>query len=334
MLVSFHDVIKQCRRLQKACPDSTITYLVGQLEVCPTTGNKHLQMYAEFSNSKTISAICKIFGDPNMEVQKRFAPTAEQAAQYCRADAMKNGRPKEGIILNSQFEWGEISEQGARTDLTVVRDMIQDGRTLREIAMERPLEFMRYSRGIEKAWLLSQKVEINVNLKVIWIFGKPGTFKTSGIYEKYGAENVKKGVLEDKWFSFTGQQIILFDDPDKSMFTSKRRSRMLEWLDVYPVELSTKGGILPRLCERIYITTNWNPFKVLKNDTAILRRIHKISEREIVKKLPERRAIMRHRSHKIDDLGDVESTGDWRYYVLNYADHTSEEIDYEASDDD
>lgn len=65
--------------------DTFDKYACG-FEVCPTTGNKHLQVYGSFTNARSLDSIKKLFPKAHIEVAKG---TEEQNRKYC----MKENNP-------------------------------------------------------------------------------------------------------------------------------------------------------------------------------------------------------------------------------------------------
>lgn len=111
-------------------------YLIFGKEICPETKRQHWQGYVEFNNAKTISATQKALAIGKAHVESRRG-TPLEAANYCK----KDGDFK---------EFGQISNQGERKDLKVVRDEIKAGKSVDEIVMEDPMLFHQYGRTLER----------------------------------------------------------------------------------------------------------------------------------------------------------------------------------------
>ena len=94
--------------------EKQMKYLVVGKEICPTTGKEHWQGYVELKNAKTFSAIKKLFKDNKLHLEERKG-NALQASNYCKKDG-------------KYIEFGELSSQGARSDLVALKDDILAGK--------------------------------------------------------------------------------------------------------------------------------------------------------------------------------------------------------------
>jgi len=214
----------------------TYTYLVYGREVAPTTGTKHLQGYIEFSNAKRMATITKAY--PGIHLEKRRG-TAKQAADYC-----KKGK--------DFFEGGEISKQGERTDLERVADMVQEKKTIREIAEAEPVTFIKYHRGIQalRTALMKPRTEAP---NVVWLYGATGTGKTRFAHDNSDSVYIKDGT--QWWDGYEQQEAIIIDD-----FDGKWPLRdLLRLLDRYVYQGQTKGGYININSSWIYITCTYPP---------------------------------------------------------------------------
>lgn len=268
-LTTFDSVPDRLTKYMAELP-KTFTYFVGQMETCPETGRLHLQMYAEFTNPKTISAIKKCLNDTTMHVEHRRG-TPKQASDYCK--------DPDTAVQGTQWEHGELNNQGKRNDLGKVIEQVQAGASLREVALDNPTEFIKFNRGIT-AYAAMAAPRGRTALTVTWIWGDPCTLKTDSIARLHGAENIGNNV-DEKWFNYEGQDVIVYEEVKPELFTHHHQL-MLRWLDEPFVELPVKGGFTPRRAKHIYLTSNWDPMTVLLKAPAILRRIHVIEERRIL----------------------------------------------------
>lgn len=100
-------------RLREICKK----YILGK-ETCPTTGNKHLQIYFELNKPMRITEL-KIPGNPHLEA---CLGTEEQNTKYCQKenDYIKYGFPKPIKIIDTLYPWqkniedivlGEVNER-------------------------------------------------------------------------------------------------------------------------------------------------------------------------------------------------------------------------------
>lgn len=120
-------------------------YLIYQLERTKD-GKHHWQGYVEFKKTTRLEAAQVAIGDLTAHIEKRKARNGIQAADYCRKS--------ESAIPGTCEEFGGMAKtggQGARSDLSVVADMIKSGKKLRDIARDETSTYIKYYKGIERA---------------------------------------------------------------------------------------------------------------------------------------------------------------------------------------
>lgn len=96
-------------------------FLIWGRETCPTTGRVHFQSYVEFKKLKSYTAVRRDFF-PGLATSALFVArgTAEENITYCSKDG------------NFQM-FGEPSRQGARNDLVIIKNRIQNGESLDDL---------------------------------------------------------------------------------------------------------------------------------------------------------------------------------------------------------
>lgn len=94
-----------------------ISFMVYQKEKCPTTGKEHYQGYVEFKKKVTLRKIKTIFRDDTIHFDVRRG-SQENAINYCS---------KEKSRIGETHYYGEQKNQGHRTDLDSMFDMIENG---------------------------------------------------------------------------------------------------------------------------------------------------------------------------------------------------------------
>jgi len=112
-------------------------------------------------------------------------------------------------------------------------------------------------------------------------WGAPGTGKTRTVWDSNPAESIYNATMvSEGWFDniTTAHTVLLFDDPD---FSKIPLTKLLNWLDRYPIYFNVKGGSFPRLTTKTYITHNhppseWYPTASPDQLQALLRRFTKV----------------------------------------------------------
>ncbi len=94
-----------------------IQYLVYQLEETPGAGRQHLQMFVYFKKNVSLKTCRRRLGLPGSHCEA-LRGTPEQAAVYCK---------KEDTRVDGPYEFGDIPQQGRRTDLEELHAAIMAG---------------------------------------------------------------------------------------------------------------------------------------------------------------------------------------------------------------
>lgn len=234
-------------------------YIVFGFEI-GKKGTPHLQGYVEWKNYIRFQTLKKMDTWKRMYVARRKG-RADQAANYCKKDG-------------DFYEFGEISQQGKRNDLEVVKDMIKGGSGMRDI-----LEETNSYQALKYAQLAMVHLEPKRfwETEVTWITGKSGTGKTRLAWELAGTDAYVKS-SSDKWFNgYDGHKNIILDD---FRYTWMHLSDLLTILDRYPRELECKYGGRQIQARKIFITSIFTPEQTYcfaeEQMEQLLRRIHKI----------------------------------------------------------
>jgi Putative viral replication protein/RNA helicase len=265
-----------------------IRYCVWQHEVCPTTGRKHIQAYIEFKDPTTVTAVKAILQDDRTHcVIRRWERDA--ARDYCMKDETRNETMGDDA---GPFEWGTWTQQGARNDIYKVRDAIDNGMPLAEVAKKHFDVTCKYPRGVQQYLQLSvmQKGAAKRPTLIRLYYGETGTGKTRAAMREAklltgktaGAVYVLEKASESGqvwWDGYEGQSAVIFDD----MYDWVPGNNLLRWLDIYPARLPVKGDFSHLCATDIWLTSNFplkdwlsSGGKALdpRHVKAIMRRIH------------------------------------------------------------
>lgn len=247
---------------QEACQKLECSYIVVGTEV-GASGTPHLQGYVEFANAKTMTAVKKLLGGrAHLEPRKG---TPLQASDYCKKDGMFTER-------------GNLSQQGKRSDLHEVADLVRE-RGIEGVIDEVPHMFIKYAKGIERLNELYMKPRTE-KPKVVWLWGQSGVGKTREAF------NVPEDMTvyswnQTKWWNGYAQQFrIVIDDFTFDGSDSSFRY-LLKLLDRYHLKVETKGGMVEINSPEIYITSEFPPnnwFKEGNSLNQVLRRLDEVTE--------------------------------------------------------
>lgn len=265
-----------------------INYAIWQVEISPSTDRFHVQGYIEFNNTVRPSFIRKLFKQGNkMWFQNRMQESREIAVAYCSKEDTRVAGP----FQIGNYEATDIS-QGQRSDVRNVATIINEGGSLNDILQHDPNALMRMPNGIRTAMgvVAARDAPKQRDIKVVVLFGKPGSGKTSGVLgnEAEPIYTIESGMLQSGgsnlwWDGYTGENTVLFDDYHNWFDISE----LLKYLDRYTVRCQQKGSSILAHYGKMFITSNTPPW-MWKNRTskpiahlhmgALHRRIHTIAE--------------------------------------------------------
>jgi len=247
--------------------ESNCSYLVYGAEICPDTGNKHWQGYAEFKSACSMKAAQKKLGIGSAHMEKRMGSPTE-AAEYCMKD-------------EEYKEFGERKadpEPGARNEIRDLRDAAMKARSPLELHENDEIvaayaKHMKFAHEILEYQAKKRSRDFReISVEVLW--GDTGTGKTRKAYES-GA--FKWSPCEPEWWNgYSGEDKILIDE----FYGQIKLSRLLEILDGYQCRLPIKGGFTYAEWTTVYITSNthpdtWYPNMPDEIKQALKRRISK-----------------------------------------------------------
>eukprot|EP00912_Choanoflagellata_sp_UC4_P001867 UC4_evm1s1199 len=227
-------------------------------EIGDDKGTPHYHLYLEFKNARYWTAMKKKF------------PRSDIRGAKGQHEHQLNYSEKESSTL--QAEWGTPKEQGKRTDLEVINEVIENNGTMADA-----IKVARNYQGIRTAELLfkySEKPRPIKPIEVIWIYGDPGAGKTKYAYEMY--PEIFRPLSYKWWEGYDGHKQVLLDDLRKSWC---KYEELLKVLDIYPFRVETKGGSRQVQYDIIVITCPEPPedfFICEENQLQLTRRINKV----------------------------------------------------------
>lgn len=205
-------------------------------------GRKHYQGCVRFDNPKTLNAVKTALGVPHAHIEK--AIDWKKLVEYCG---------KEDTRIEPPVEAGNDGEQGKRSDIHQVAQMVTDGVPLPEIARTLPGHFIKYHKGIIALDAEIHREKFRPNLKVYCLFGCAGVGKTFFVH-KYFPEHYAVADMKHPWFDgYRQEKVVLFDDYGPGLMSIENLKR---FLDVYKCKAPYKGGFVAFNPDLIFLTTN------------------------------------------------------------------------------
>ena len=261
-----------------------ITYWCMCDEIGGQTNCYHTHLYLKREKSGIeFKYIKKLF--PTAHIDHPLG-TSQENRDYIRKEGKYENSEKKLTNLKDTFEeFGNCpqEQQGKRNDLNHLYGMIKDGLSDYEILEENPA-FMNRLDNINKVREVLRYEEFRkkrrLDLNVEYWYGVSGMGKTRTLMDRYGDENVYRVTdYRHPFDTYRGQDVVIFEE-----FYSERVELpdMLNWLDVYPVDLPCRYNNKTACYTKVYLTSNkpleeqyrsWQREEP-ESWNAFLRRIH------------------------------------------------------------
>ncbi len=231
----------------------SIRTLVYQAETCPTSGRSHYQGYVEFTSPQRLLALGGLLGVSSGHYERR-AGSRKQPIDYCRKDSTR----VEGT--QSTFLGAYETSQGSRSDLQAVVEAIEEGASLPSVISSFPVQYIKYSRGVERYHLWARRGAATTFRKVrtCVLWGSTGVGKTRAAIE-LGQDTwykLSRPNGSSVWFDgYYGETTLILDEFRGWL----KYDFLLQLLDGHPLRLPTKGGFTWAEWTTVIITSNQAP---------------------------------------------------------------------------
>ena len=205
------------------------------------SGTPHFQGLIMFTNVVRLKTLRKIHPQAHYESMKSIKGSLAYVEKT-------EGR------LDGPFQAGiQPKVQGQRTDLEQVTTMIKEGSSMRAIAEEHPVQFIKFHRGFEA--LRSHLETPREWMTELYIYtGPTRTGKSKLAHDLTTDPYVKSD--GDWWDGYDRHDDVIIDDFACDM----KITQLLRLCDRYPMRVPVKGGFRQFVAKRVFITSNL-PFK-------------------------------------------------------------------------
>lgn len=237
--------------------NGTVKYFVAGREVAPTTGQKHLQAFAYFTNRVGIRYVHKRFGCTG-HVQPEKIKFPAQAIAYCK----KDGQFFE-IGIPPQFERMAVANDAAnekkRTNTADFLAALRRGASDVELSEQFPSQYVQHFSKLEGLRnKLGPELPQSEEIDAIWIWGPGGTGKSRRarwLAEKRGGPVYHK-MPSNMWFDGIrpDTDTVIIDDLEechKSLLDN-----MKNLADRYVHTLEVKGSVVQVKYRCLIVTSN------------------------------------------------------------------------------
>lgn len=274
-------------------------YFVYQTEVCPTTGRKHYQCFAQFKVRSYFAKVKRLFfelgvAEPLTVHCEPRKGTVKDATDYCR----KTETRLDGY---GPYAMGEVrgytDRPGKRNDLKRMRELNAEEAWINMDQVLDSTDDSVHSVAARHFKYTQANVERNVrrramawrDVKVTVLWGSTGTNKTR--YAMSGGDPAaplessaampykwEPNSANEWWDGYGGERTLVIDE----FYGQLKPERMLAMLDGYMLRLPIKGAFSYALWNKVYITSNvspeqWYGESVPKDvKAALMRRINRV----------------------------------------------------------
>lgn len=243
----------------KAAMEHSCKYIIVGEEVGEQKGTLHLHLFIEYQHGKSFKKMKKLWPRANI---KKASGEAGDSKNYLL----------KGKILREE---GEPSQnQGCRNDIHAVKEMVKEGRNIREI-VENATSFQAIK--VAEKLMIYYEPKRTWRPDVKWYCGPTGTGKTRTAYEelieKYGDAYITMDTA-NWWQGYDAHKGVIIDDFRKDFC---KFHTLLRILDRYPYQVETKGGSRQFVPETIIVTCPFEPavvYDTREDVEQLLRRIN------------------------------------------------------------
>lgn len=227
---------------------STTSYLVWEMETCPTTGTPHIQGYIRFKTRKLLSAVKnQLHPSAHLELARG---SEEENRNYC-----SKAREQAGSDWAEHGTYDAGRRQGQRSDLISAIETLKES-GICAVMDDHPETYCKYHSGLEKLakhHRLLPPLRREMEVTVVW--GPPGIGKTWATLDAFpDAFCVTPG--RDPWGHYNHEKQVVFDEFHPEQWNIQDMNR---YLDIYRCRLSCRYDDKYAEWNRVIIISNIDP---------------------------------------------------------------------------
>ncbi len=237
------------------CDDLDPVYYCMSDEIGLEEETPHTHIFIAFENPRSFNTIKNSFPTAHIE---QCNGTSQENKDYVFKEGKYLNDPKADTnIRESHYEKGDLpkDEQGKRSDLKIIYDLIDQGYDAIDIVEENP-QFSFRLEEIKKIINAKKQKEYRNKFRdidVTYIYGSTGTGKTRYVMDKYGYDHVCR--ITDYKHPFDDYQyedVVIFEEFREDI----QAKDMLKYLDPYPLNLPARFANKQACYTKVYIISN------------------------------------------------------------------------------
>lgn len=244
------------------------SYIVFGKEI-GESGTPHLQGFVKFENAKTMSAVHKLKGWKRTALKPAQKPLS--AIDYCKKGKQSHSEWEEQGVNGPNYgldadvwERGEF-KQGKRSDLEEVYEAVKGGKTVDEIAWEKPQVYEICHKSLSKIEDIRLRKTFRTKMtEGVWLYGKTGTGKSDFVFQNFSPEKSYSYPYDNGWCDGYRQQPNFIIDEFRGQIPFNEILRMVDKHPNYSVRRRNREP-MPFVSEKVIITSSLSPMEVFKN---------------------------------------------------------------------
>ena len=223
------------------------------------THREHLQCYGEFDAAFTFEALHAWPGLDKAWFHRRDG-SQKQAIAYCTPS--KGRDTIDPTFIEGPEIYGSPKHQGERSDLLEVARDVQSGHSLKRVALDHPVEYIKFSTGIQRLKALTAPIRRDETIAFVF-YGAGGSGKSS--FASCLATYLSvTGIFHLPLAKGSGLYFDGYDSGDVVIIDEFKGNRMQPTffnalIDRQPIQVPIHGGTTPFNSKYVLITTNVHP---------------------------------------------------------------------------
>lgn len=241
------------------------TYIIYGHEVCPSTGNKHLQGWIYFKDARTKQTLYKAFGRKFYLHRPDGPPKAQQ--KYCSKEA--TDIYERGVCPMSQKEKGETERERHAAAYRLIKEGKAD-----EIPDDMQFKYHRNIDALKRKFM--PEIPDAEDVTGLWIWGEAGCGKSRKARQDY--PGAYKKLCNKWWDGYLEQEYVIIDDFGLDHKCLGHHLKI--WGDRYAFLAEVKGSAMMIRPKKIVVTSQYSIDRIFEDEetrSAINRRFFSIN---------------------------------------------------------